>query len=290
MRRRFAYDAATVDLTDPFVLVTGASSGIGRCLALGLRDCGYSVFASARRDEDLEKLRQSGVHPLRLELGDSASVQNTAREVLAAAGDRFWGLVNNAAYGQPSAVEDLDRDALRRQFEVNVFGTHELTTALLPVMRRRNAGRIVQISSILGLVSLPYRGAYNASKYALEALTDALRLETTGTGIRVSLIEPGAIESRFREAALENFRKLDVSAHSVHGETYRRLARQVETRRPIPFIRPPEAVLAAVVHALASPRPKIRYRVGPHAHVLAALKRLLPDRLLDRIVLAVASR
>lgn len=272
------------------VLVTGASSGIGRCLASGLKERGYRVIASARRDADLEALAQAGLHPLRLELGDSASVQGALRELLAVTGNRLWGLVNNAAYGQPGAVEDLSRAALQRQFEVNVFGTHELTAALLPVMRRRNGGRIVQISSILGRVSLPYRGAYSASKYALEALSDALRLETTGTAIRVSLIEPGAIESRFRVTALENFRTLARSADSVHTKSYQRLARQVETHRHIPFIRPPEAVLAAVRHALESRRPRIRYRIGIHAHALAGLKRLLPDRLLDRIVLAIASR
>jgi NAD(P)-dependent dehydrogenase (short-subunit alcohol dehydrogenase family) len=272
------------------VLVTGAAAGIGRSLALGLRDRGFAVFSGARRDDDLAALAQAGMHPLRIELSDSTNIQDAARTMLGETGGELWGLVNNAAYGQPGAVEDLTRDALRRQFEVNVFGTHELTAALLPAMRRRNAGRIVQISSILGLVSLPYRGAYNASKYALEALSDALRLETAGTGIRVSLIEPGAIESRFRATALEQLRGLAVPAHSPHAEAYRRLARQAETVRPIPFVRPPEAVLAAVAHALEHRRPKTRYRVGPHAHALAVMKRLLPDRLLDRIVLAISAR
>jgi NAD(P)-dependent dehydrogenase (short-subunit alcohol dehydrogenase family) len=272
------------------VLVTGASSGIGRCLALGLRDRGFSVFGGARRAADLEELARAGVNPIELELADSRSIQGATRELLAATGDRLWGLINNAAYGQPGAVEDLDRDALRRQFEVNVFGTHELTTALLPAMRRRNAGRIVQISSVLGLVSLPYRGAYNASKFALEALSDALRLETANTGIRVSLIEPGAIESRFRVAALESFRRLAPPAGSPHREAYLRLSRQMETHRRIPFIRPPEAVLAAVLRALEDRRPKPRYRVGLHAHVLFALKRLLPDRWMDLVVLAISAR
>ncbi len=197
----------------------------------------------------------------------------------------MYALINNGAYGQQGAVEDLSREALRAQLETNLLGTHDLTTKLIPVFRTQGHGRIVQISSILGLVCLAYRGAYNASKYALEALSDTLRLELRGTGVYVSLIEPGPIGSRFRANALTHFEANIDSEKSVHRATYRRVRRRLQQEKDPPFTLPPDAVLKPVVHALQSQKPRIRYRVTLPAHVLARLKRWLPDRWLDRIIL-----
>lgn len=270
------------------IMVTGCSSGIGRCVAMGLHQRGYRVFATARRDEDLAALRSAGLHPIRLELADSASIASAVAEVLAASNGALFGLVNNAAYGQPGAVEDLPRAVLRQQFEVNLFGTHELTTRLIPVMRGYGEGRIVQISSVLGLVALPYRGAYVASKFALEGLTDTLRLELAGSGVQVSLIEPGPIRSRFRANAYAMYKQHIDAEHSAHREIYAGLERRLTKVGPAaPFTLPPEAVLAKVIHALESPRPRPRYAVTVPTHLFAAARRLLPGRWLDRVMQAV---
>jgi NAD(P)-dependent dehydrogenase (short-subunit alcohol dehydrogenase family) len=174
------------------LLVTGASSGIGLASARLMKARGWRVLATARNEADLARLEgEEGVEALRLDLADLASVAACAAEALKRTEGRLFGLFNNAAFGQVGAVEDLSADILRRQIEVNVIATHELTRLVLPAMRRQGEGRIVQCSSVLGLISAPYRGAYCASKFALEALSDALRLELAGSGIRVSIIEPG---------------------------------------------------------------------------------------------------
>ncbi|MDH3281725.1 MAG: SDR family NAD(P)-dependent oxidoreductase, partial [Gammaproteobacteria bacterium] len=164
------------------VLITGCSSGIGECIAHGLSQRGYRVFAAARKDTDVARLIDGGLESVPLDLASSDSIQRACTEILERTGGRLYGLVNNGAYGQPGAVEDLSRSVLMRQFDTNLFGTHELTVRLIPVFRAAGGGRIVQMSSILGLVSLAYRGAYNASKYALESLSDTMRLELAGTG------------------------------------------------------------------------------------------------------------
>ena len=270
------------------VLITGCSSGIGRCLALGLAARGYDVIATARRPADIAALAAQGLYALPLDLAVSESIAAAVETIRARTGDRLYALINNAAYGQPGAVEDLSRAALRAQFETNVFGTHELTTRLLPVFRAGAAGRIIQISSLLGLVCLAYRGAYNASKFALEALSDTLRLELRGTGIHVSLIEPGPIKSRFRENALAAFRAHIDPAASAHREHYQALLdRLLGQRGALPFTLPPEAVLRRVVHALEARRPKIRYYVTVPTYFFAAARRLLPGRLLDRLLYRV---
>jgi NAD(P)-dependent dehydrogenase (short-subunit alcohol dehydrogenase family) len=177
------------------VLITGCSSGIGQAAAHGLPKSQYRVFASVRNPADIGPLAASGLDTLVLDLDHGGSIQDAVTELLEKTRGQLYALVNNAAYGQPGAVEDLTREALRRQFETNLFGTHELTRTCIPVMRRNGCGRIIQISSILGLICLANRGAYNASKFALEALSDTLRLELHGSGIDISLIEPGPIES-----------------------------------------------------------------------------------------------
>ncbi len=271
------------------VLVTGCSSGIGLTLAHGLKTRGYRVFATARKAEDVARLAAAGFESLPLDLDCSASIGAAVAEVLRRTGGQLYGLVNNGAYGQPGAVEDLTRDTLRRQFETNVFGTQELTNLVLPAMRARNEGRIVQLSSLLGIVCLAYRGAYNASKFALEALSDTLRLELRDTKIFVALIEPGPIKSRFRDNAYAAFRANIDAAHSAHREKYAAMIRRLEGRSgPLPFTLPADAVLPKVLHALEAARPRTRYRVTVPAHLFAALKRLLPFRMLDWVAAAVS--
>jgi len=204
-------------------------------------------------------------------------------------GQRLYGLFNNAGYGQPGAVEDLSRDVLRAQFETNVFGTLELTNALLPWMRTAGEGRIIQNSSVLGFISLAYRGAYNASKYALEGLYDTLRLELADTDIHAILIEPGPVTSRFRANALDAYRRninIDSSAHREHYmATEKRLAKKGPAA---PFTVPPEAVLERVVRALASRNPSPRYYVTFPTYLFGSLKRTLSTRALDRVLLSVS--
>jgi NAD(P)-dependent dehydrogenase (short-subunit alcohol dehydrogenase family) len=269
------------------VLITGCSSGIGRATADALRARGYRVFATARQERDVAVLRASGFESVRLDLSSSDSIANALDDVLGMSGGKLGGLVNNGAYGQPGAVEDLSRDALRAQFEVNVFGTQELTNRVLPVMRAQRQGRIVQISSLLGFVSLAYRGAYNASKYALEALTDTMRLELRGSGIQLSLIEPGPITSRFRENAYAMFVANIDRTRSAHAEYYRSVEARLGGTKPLPFTLPASAVAACVIKAVESPRPRVRYRITVPAHFLASTKRLLSDRLMDRLLLKI---
>ncbi len=270
--------------TERAILITGCSSGIGRSLAQGLTARGHRVFAGARKEADVQALRAAGLEGLQLDLDDPESITTAVAQVLDATGNRLFGLVNNGAYGQPGAVEDLSREALRRQFETNVFGTQELINQVLPVFRAQNAGRIVQISSILGFMCLTYRGAYNASKYALEALSDTLRLELRDTDIHVSLIEPGPIRSRFRENAYREFRAhVDIAA-SAHRDKYAAVIARLESHDDVPFTLPPEAMLRPVIKALESSRPRPRYRVTVPTHVFAPIKRLLPDRWFDRLL------
>jgi len=272
------------------VLITGCSSGIGRCVAEGLQARGYRVFATARRSESVAELNAAGLESLQLDLADSSSIQRAVDEVLAITGGKLYALFNNAGFGMPGAVEDLSREALREQFETNVFGMLELTNRLIPVMRSAAEGRIIQNSSILGFVAMAYRGAYNASKFAIEGLSDTMRLELQGTGIYVSLIEPGPILSMFRENALLAFKKhIDADA-SAHRKTYSGLLARLEKQgAAVPFTLPPEAVLKSVLHALTASRPRARYPVTVPTRVFAVLKRILPTRLLDQLLLKVGN-
>ncbi len=267
------------------ILITGCSSGIGECVARGLHERGYRVFASVRHADDRAALQQAGIECLLLDYSDSASIRSAVEQVLEQTGGRLYALFNNGAYGQPGACEDLSREAMRQQFETNVFGWMELTNLLIPVMRAQGYGRILQNSSILGFVAMPMRGAYNASKFAIEGFSDTLRLELAGTDIHVSLIEPGPVESRFRANAYRAFQQHIEVEKSVHRERYLKMIPRFETVGNVqPFTLPPEAVLKRVVHALESARPKIRYPVTFPTYLFAALKRLLSDRMLDRIL------
>lgn len=271
------------------ILVTGCSSGIGLTCALGLAARGWQVIASARKPEDVARLGARGLTAIQLDLDDPISIGAAVDRTLALTGGRLDALFNNGAYGQPGAVEDLSREVLRAQLETNLLGWHDLTCRVIPIMRRQGQGRIVQNSSILGFIPLPYRGAYVASKYALEGLTDTLRLELRGSGIAVSLIEPGPILSRFRENAHVAFRDNIDREHSVHRAAYARAeARLTKVGPAQPFTLPPEAVLKALIHALESSRPRVRYRVTLPTRLFAILVRILPDRLLDRVIAGVA--
>lgn len=264
------------------ILITGCSSGIGWASARVMKARGWRVLATARSTLDRERLENElGVESLPLELADAESVAGCAARALARTDGRLDALFNNAAYGQPGAVEDLSADVLRRQFEVNVIGTHALTRAIIPAMRARGQGRIVQCSSVLGVVAGPYRGAYCASKFALEALSDCLRLELAGTGIQVSLIEPGPIRTRFVESALAAARAhIDIEG-SVHAARYKAILAGLERGGKQTFKLEPEAVAEKLIHAVESPRPRARYPVTVPAHAAAVLKRLLPTRWMD---------
>jgi NAD(P)-dependent dehydrogenase (short-subunit alcohol dehydrogenase family) len=265
------------------ILITGCSSGIGLSVASGLKKRGYRIFASARREEDVGLLQTKGFESLQLDLDDSGSIERAVDELLRRTDGRLYALFNNGAYGQLGAVEDLSRDVLRRQFETNLFGWHELTCRVIPAMRRQGEGRIVQNSSILGFITLPYRGAYVATKFALEGLSDTLRLELAGSGIHVSLIEPGPILSRFRENAHAMFEKHIDRVNSAHRDNYLALVNRLVKQGPVaPFTLPPEAVLKKVIHALESSKPKPRYHVTFPTHLFAVLRRLLSSRAMDR--------
>ncbi len=267
------------------LLITGCSSGIGYHCAHAMAARGWRVFASARKREDVERLASEGLEALALDLDDSASIRAAVDEILTRTGGTLDALFNNGAYGQPGAVEDLPRDALRAQFETNVFGWLELTNRVLPVMRAQGHGRIVQNSSVLGLVALKWRGAYNASKFAIEGLTDTLRMELAGSGVHVSLIEPGPITSRFRDNAMEAFDRHIDRDRSPHGAHYERMEqRRRKPQKPTPFTRGPEAVQKRLVHALESRHPQRRYPVTFPTYLFAALRRVLPTRGLDRIL------
>ena len=271
------------------ILITGCSSGIGLCVAEGLHQRGHQVFASARKAEDVALLAARGLNALQLDLADSNSIQRALAQVLEQTGGQLDALFNNGAYGQPGAVEDLTREVLREQFETNLFGTHELTCAVLPVMRRQGHGRIIQNSSVLGLISLPFRGAYNSSKHALEGLSDTLRMELHGTNIHISLIEPGPISSRFRANAFAKYQQHIDKQQSPYRETYQRMEARLTKEGPAaPFTLPPEAVLDKVIHALESPRPRVRYYVTFPTYLFATLRRLLPHRALDWVLRRVS--
>jgi NAD(P)-dependent dehydrogenase (short-subunit alcohol dehydrogenase family) len=267
------------------ILITGASSGIGADAARTMKKRGWRVFATARKPADLATLKADGLDALYLDYAEEASVHAAIDAALEATGGSLDALYNNGSFGQVGAIEDLSTDALRHQFEVGVFGWHSLTRRVIPPMRRQGHGRIVQCSSVLGIVAARYRGAYVGSKYALEGMTDTLRMELAGTGIHVSLIEPGPIETRFTQSALDGIAAtIDVAA-SQHQADYRR---QIEgatasgSRRKVG----PEAVTAALIHAVESRRPKIRYRVTTATKFVAIAKRLLPASWMDRLIAA----
>ena len=272
------------------VLVTGCSRGVGWHAARGLRDRDYRVFATARRPEDVERLCDDGLEGLRMDLEDPDSIHSAWATVRERTNGSLYALFNNAGNGLPGAVEDLPRAALRNQIETNLLGPHELLRLVLPDMRLNRCGRIVQNGSALALVALPYRGAYIAGKFALEGLTDTLRLELHGSGVHVSLLELGPTTSGFRERSHEAFvRDIDFES-SAHRETYAILERHLSDQaHSAPFTLEPEAVLPKLYHALESRRPRTRYYVGVPSVGLALLRRM-PTRIVDIVARAITRR
>ncbi len=270
------------------VLITGCSSGIGLTAANALHARGFQVFATARRLSDVKLLRSSGLQALLLDLTDPVSIEKALADVLQATDGKLYGLFNNGGFGQGGAVEDLPTTALRAQFETLVFGWHELTRQVIPVMRAQGHGRIIQNSSVLGFAAMPHRGAYNAAKFAIEGLSDTLRLELRGSGIFVSIIQPGPISTKFRENGLQKFHQYIDADNSVHAEHYQRtISRLAKSGDNSRFTLGPEAVVEKLLHALQHPKPRARYRVTTPTIAFAIAKRLLPASALDRILASI---
>ncbi|MDZ7708852.1 MAG: SDR family NAD(P)-dependent oxidoreductase [Roseovarius sp.] len=268
------------------ILITGCSSGIGLDAAHTLRARGWRVFASCRREADCARLRDEGFEAPRIDYADEASIASGLAEVVEATGGRLDALFNNGAYACPGLIEDLPRGALREIFEANVFGWHDLTRRVIPLMRARGEGRIVQNSSVLGLVAIGWRGAYVSTKFAIEGLTDTLRVEMRGTGIHVSLIEPGPVTTRIRENARAPFERWIDWENAHRSDEYRdklrpRLYGDYSKDR---FELPPAAVTKRLIHALDSPRPRARYYVTTPTYMMGTLRRVLPTRALDWLI------
>ena len=269
----------------PVILITGCSTGIGRDCAVALQQRGWRVFASARQAADVDSLKRAGLaDALLLDVNDDASIQAAVDAILHQTQGRIDALFNNAGFGQPGALEDLPRQALREQFETNLFGAHALTQAVLPAMRAQGHGRIIQHSSVLGFISLPWRGAYNASKYALEGLTDTLRQELHGSGIEAVLIQTGPVSSQFRANGWLKFKHWVNVDNSVHRTAYQAVIERLESQGEMPFTLRGQAVARKLIHAVESAHPKARYHVTVPTHLFKALKRLLPTRWLDALI------
>ncbi|MBN2865803.1 MAG: SDR family NAD(P)-dependent oxidoreductase [Thiotrichales bacterium] len=268
------------------VLITGCSTGIGYHTAHALKDLGYNVIATCRNSDDVSRLQAEGFTCFQLDLASSQSIDNALKAIEAATNGKIDALFNNGAFGLPGAVEDLSRESMEFQFQTNVFGTQELTNKVIKLMRQQGHGKIIYNSSILGFAAMQYRGAYNASKFAIEGFADTLRIEVKKDNIQVSLIEPGPIISDFRKNAFEQFSLWITLEGSAHEKSYRAMIKRLETVGPTaPFTLGPETVSKCVVHALQAGQAKIRYRVTVPTVVFAYLKRLLPTSWLDKLLI-----
>lgn len=273
-------------MTNKSILITGCSSGIGYDAAHGLRARGWRVFAACRKAGDCARLTQEGFEAPLIDYTDTDSIATGLAGVLAATDGRLDALFNNGAYACPGLVEDLPTDALRAIFETNFFGWHELSRRVIPVMRAQGHGRIVQCSSVLGLVTLPWRGAYNSTKFALEGLSDTMRIEMAGTGVHVSLIEPGPVTSKIRQNAIPHFERWIDWENAPRADDYRAgLQRRLygETG-PGAFELPAISVTKKLIHAVEARRPRARYYVTTPTHVMGTLRRILPTRALDWVL------
>ncbi len=266
------------------ILITGCSSGIGYDAAYGLRTAGWRVFASCRQLVDCERLRAEGFESPQIDYTDHDSITAGLTEVLQATGGTLDALYNNGAYACPGAVEDLPRGALEAIFQTNLFGVHDLTRQVIPVMRVQGYGRIVNCSSVLGLVGYKWRGAYVATKFALEGLTDVLRLEMRDTGIKIILLEPGPIASRIRENAIPHFERWFDPATSARASQYPELTKRLYEGGEDKFQLPASAVTAKLRHALEHPRPKARYFVTTPTYMAAIMRRILPVWAQDALI------
>ena len=272
-------------MTQKTILITGCSSGIGYDAAYGLRARGWRVFASCRQSDDCARLKGEGFESPLIDYADADTIDSGLAEVLAATGGTLDALYNNGAFACPGALEDLPRGALRAIFETNVFGVHDLTRAVIPVMRNQGYGRIINCSSVLGLVGMKWRGAYVATKFALEGLTDVLRIEMADTAIKIILLEPGPITSKIRENAIPHFEQWIDYENSALSPQYVELRKRLyKDSGPDKFELPASAVTKKLVHALESKHPKPRYYVTVPTHITGILRRILTTRALDRII------
>ena len=273
-------------MTAKSILITGCSSGIGYDAAHGLAKRGWQVFATCRKDEDCARLRDEGLESFRLDYDSDESIAMAVDDALSRTGGTLDALFNNGAFGCPGAVEDLPRGALREIFETNLFGVHELTRRVIPVMRAQGHGRILNCSSVLGFTPMKWRGAYVATKFAMEGLTDVLRIEMRDTPIDVILIEPGPITSRIRANSIPHFEKWIDWEASPRAEQYRSelRTRLYEERGPDRFELPASAVTKKLIHALESPRPHPRYFITTPTYIMNVLTRFLPTRALDWVI------
>jgi NAD(P)-dependent dehydrogenase (short-subunit alcohol dehydrogenase family) len=278
-------------MSGKIILITGCSSGIGHDAVFALKNRGHRVIASCRKKEDLAKLIEAGAEALLLDVNDSVSIQTAFSKLMEMTEGRLDVLINNAGYGQAGALEDITREVLRQQFETNVFGLLELTNLAVPVMRQQGAGRIINISSILGIISMPFRGAYNASKYAVEGLSDTLRLELHSSGIEVITIEPGPIDSRFRDNTVDgSLQHIDMDNSYFKNQYKVMLTTYKQNKADSIFTKKPEAVIDKLIHAIEAKKPKPKYPVTFPAHLFIFLKRMLCTRLLDKIFLLVSKK
>ena len=265
------------------ILITGCSTGIGLCIALGLQKKGYRVFPTARTLEDVKMLQGMGFEALYLDLSSSESIKAAIFKLYEKT-NSIYALINNGAYGQAGALEDISRKALDKQFQTNVFGWHELTNLVLPKMRDLNNGRVVYVSSVLGFVAMPFRGPYIASKFAIEGLVRTLRLELSNTNIKFSVIQPGPIESKFRQNAFKAFKENVDTSNSYYLNEYELMIKRLKSGTNVKFTLPPEAVLKCTIHALESKSPKNYYRVTFPTKLFALLGNILPSKLMDNIL------
>ncbi|MBX3709053.1 MAG: SDR family NAD(P)-dependent oxidoreductase [Gammaproteobacteria bacterium] len=265
------------------ILITGCSSGIGLCSAHALKQKGYRVFATARKEEDVKKLQSQGFESILLDVNHSASIKHAIKQIVELTDGTLDALFNNAGYMQTGAIEDITRDIERAQFETNVFGPMELIRLVLPIMRKQGYGRIIQNSSILGIITLPFYGAYNASKFALEGFSNTLRQELWGTNIHVSIINPGPIKTHLRETAFQIYQKtIDHQKSHLFTKEYKKMEQiYFASEEKTKLAQKPDAVVKKLIHALESSRPRAHYYVGYPAILLAFLRRILPDCALD---------
>ena len=272
------------------ILITGCSSGIGFDGAMRMHKEGWRVFATCRSEADVKRLQEMGLESFVLDYNDEASVRDGAREALERTGGKLDALFNNGAYAQPGAVSDLPRQALRANFETNVFGQFQLINELLPAMHANGGGRIINCSSVVGLVAFRFRGSYTSTKFAMEALTDTLRLEHQGSNLHFILIEPGPVTSEIRQKSIPHFERWIDCEKSLHADTY---TSKVRPRlysgigQPDQFELPASAVSDKLVKALTAKNPSPRYFVTKPTYIMDVLRRFLPVRVLDRILVRI---
>lgn len=272
-------------MTQKSILITGCSSGIGYDAAHGLKNKGWRVFATCRQEKDCERLRSEGLESFILDYASEQSIETALAECLERTGGTLDALYNNGAFAVPGAVEDLPRIALREIFEVNLFGYHDLTCRVIKVMRAQGHGRIINCSSVLGFAPMRWRGAYNATKHAMEGLTDTLRLEMWGTPIKIILIEPGPITSQIRQNSVAHFERHIDTENSARKTQYKNLKKRLyEEKEPDIFELPASAVTKKLIHALEHKRPRARYYVTTPTYVMGFLKRVSSTRMLDKVL------